>query len=214
MVSASDLNPFNYTIELQGTGIVEGPTSWTSDVPITYNIPDGLAVGDYTYIVNFTDDGDNFITDSMIFTVGDDPTITNAPSDFTVGTGYSGQSISCTASDLHPDTYTIELQGTGVVAGPTSWTSGVPITYSIPDGLGLGTHVYTVNFTDFSGNSITDSFTFTVEDTTASTDDPTDDPTDDSNGDDSNGVGAIISLITLAIAVSIVKAKRREHWKN
>ena len=33
--------------------------------------------------------------------------------------GYTGQSLSWTATDANPDTYTIELQGSGIVAGPT-----------------------------------------------------------------------------------------------
>jgi hypothetical protein len=165
--TATDLNPGTYTIELQGTGIVSGPTAWITGVPITYDIPDGLALGSFIYTVNFTDDGGNSITESVTFTVGDtvDPTVTNAPSDITVESDYTEQTISWTATDLNPSTYTIELQGTGVVAGPTSWTSGVAITYNIPDGFAIGSYVYTVNFTDDGGSSVTESVTFTVGDT-------------------------------------------------
>jgi hypothetical protein len=167
--TATDVNPNTYTIELIETGIVAGPTAWTSGNTITYNIPDGFGVGSYIYIVNFTDDYANSIIDSVTFTVGDttNPTITNAPSDFTVETGYNGQSLSWTATDTQPNTYTIELQGSGIVASPTVWTSGVAITYNISNGFAIGVYVYTVNFTDNYGNFITDSVTFTVgEDTT------------------------------------------------
>jgi hypothetical protein len=165
--TATDANPDTYTIELQGTGVVAGPTPWMSGNAINYNIPNGFGVGAYIYTVTFTDDYDHFITNSVTFTVGDttNPTITNAPSDLTVEFGYTGQSISWTATDANPDTYTIELQGTGVVRGPTAWTSGVAITYAIPNGFTLGVYVYTVNFADDYGNFITDSVTFTVEDT-------------------------------------------------
>jgi len=166
--TATDLNPDDYTIELQGSGIVAGPTAWTSGGAITYNIPNGFAIGVYIYTVNFTDDYDNFKTDSVTFTVEDstNPTIVSAPSDLTVEFGYTGQSISWTATDPNPNTYTIELQGSEIVAGPTIWTSGVAITYNIPDDLAVDDYVYTVNFTDNYENSIIDSVTFTVEDTT------------------------------------------------
>jgi len=70
------------------------------------------------------------------------PIISNAPGDFTVEAGYTGQSISWTATDPNPDTYTIELLGTGIVAGPTAWTSGNAINYDIPDGFSVGSYIY------------------------------------------------------------------------
>jgi len=163
-----DFTPNTYTIELQGTGIVAGPTAWTSGIAITYNIPDGFGIGSYIYTINITDDSGNFVTDSVNFTVEDvtNPIITDAPSSLIIEFEYMGQSLSWTATDLNPNTYTIDLQGTGTIIGPTAWTSGVAITYYIPDGFGLGVNTYTVNFTDDYGNSITDSVTFTVEDTT------------------------------------------------
>jgi len=166
--TAIDANPDTYTIELQGTGIVAGPTVWTFGNAINYNIPDGFGLGSYVYTVNFTDLGDNFIIDSVTFTVGDltNPTIISAPSDLTVEFGYTGQSLSWTATDPNPNTYMIELQGSGIVAGPTAWTSGVSIAYNIPNGFAVGVYIYTVNFTDDYGNSIIDNVTFTVGDTT------------------------------------------------
>jgi len=166
--TATDPYPSTYIIELQGSGIVAGPTAWTSGVTITYNIPNGFAVGVYIYTVNFTDDYGNSIIDSVTFTVGDttNPTIISAPSDLTVEFGYTGQSISWTATDPNPNAYTIELQGSGIVAGPTAWTSGIAIKYNIPDGFSVGVYVYTVNFTDYYGNSMIDSVIFTVCDTT------------------------------------------------
>ena len=166
--TATDPNPYNYTIELQGSGIVAGPSSWSSGVAIPYDIPDGLAIGDYIYTVNFTDDYDNYVTDTITITVQDttDPTITNAPSNFAVEFGYAGVDISWTATDLNPNNYTIELQGSGIVAGPSAWSTGVAIMYDVPDGLAIGDYIYTVNFTDDYDNLITDSVTMTVGDTT------------------------------------------------
>jgi hypothetical protein len=166
--TATDTNPTTFTIELQGSGIVAGPSSWTSDVEITLDIPDGLALGVYNYIIIFTDNYGYSMDDSFTFTVEDttDPIITNAPSDLTVEFGYTGQSISWIATDPNPSTCTIELQGSGIVAGPTAWTSATAITYDIPDGLAVGVYVYTITFSDDGSNSITHSLTFTVDDTT------------------------------------------------
>ncbi|MFX0034000.1 MAG: hypothetical protein ACFE9P_15180, partial [Candidatus Hermodarchaeota archaeon] len=153
-----------YTITLEGIGIVAGPTVWSNNTAITFNVPDGSAVGQYIYTVNFTDDYNNFITDAVIMTVEDtiDPIVTNAPSDFSVNQGYTGVNISWTATDPHPSTYTIELEGSGIIEGPTAWLSGVAITYFVPEGLAAGQYSYTVNFTDQYGNSITHTVTLTV----------------------------------------------------
>ncbi|MFW9989456.1 MAG: hypothetical protein ACFFC3_12440 [Candidatus Odinarchaeota archaeon] len=67
--TATDANPNIYTIELQGFNIVTGPTTWSNNTEITYNIPDGLSAGKYNYIVNFTDDFDNSITDTVTITI-------------------------------------------------------------------------------------------------------------------------------------------------
>jgi hypothetical protein len=91
-----------------------------------------------------------------------DPMFTTTPSDFTIDYGYTGVSISWTSTDLHPHTYTIELQGTGIVAGPTAWSNGVAIIYNVSDGLAVGDYIYTVNFTDQYHNSIIDTITLTV----------------------------------------------------
>ncbi|MFX0148594.1 MAG: hypothetical protein ACFE8E_12725 [Candidatus Hodarchaeota archaeon] len=162
--TATDQNPNIYTITLEGIGIVAGPTVWSNNTAITFNVPDGSAVGQYIYTVNFTDDYNNFITDAVIMTVEDtiDPIVTNAPSDFSVNQGYTGVNISWTATDPHPSTYTIELEGSGIIEGPTAWLSGVAITYFVPEGLAAGQYSYTVNFTDQYGNSITHTVTLTV----------------------------------------------------
>jgi len=165
--NATDPFPNTYTIELQGSGIVAGPFIWTSGTLINYNIPDGFVVGVYVYTINFTDDNGNSIIDSVIFNVDDDtnPIIKNAPNDLTVELGYTGQSLSWNASDHHPNIYTIELQGLGIVVEPTVWTSTLSIIYNIPNNFALGNYVYTVNFTDDYGNSIIDSVIFNVGDT-------------------------------------------------
>lgn len=131
---------------------------------ITYDIPDGFSVGAYTYIANFTDDYGNSVTDIVIFTVTDttNPLIVSAPADLNLEPGYSGEALSWSATDAHPDTCEIELQETGIVTGALPWTSGDPITFNIPDGLPAGDYVYTATFTDESGNFISNSVTVTI----------------------------------------------------
>jgi len=167
--AATDDNPNTYTVTLQGSGIVEGPTAWSSGATVNYDIPDGLAVGEYFYTINFTDDYGRYVTDTVKVTVQDttNPVITSLPSDFTIESGYTGEIILWTATDLNPQTYTIELQGTGIVEGPTTWSSGAAITYNIPNGLAVGEYSYTVNIYDESGNYVSDTITVMVREPSA-----------------------------------------------
>ncbi|MFX1345054.1 MAG: hypothetical protein ACFFBC_15125 [Promethearchaeota archaeon] len=202
--TATDANPANYTVELQGTGVVAGPTAWSSDVAITYNIPDGLSAGTYTYIVNFTDIFGLYNTDIVIMTVEPpdttDPVITDSPSDFSVKVGYSGESISWTATDANPGTYTIKLNGSEIV-GPTIWSSGIAVTYNIPDGLGIGLHTYEINFTDSSGNSQSDTVIFTVEEKSEA-----------AEVIPGYGLPIIFGVVTLVSIGLIVIMKKRNRW--
>jgi len=172
--TATDLNNATYTIKLQGTGIVAGPSNWNNDTPITYNIPEGFGTGDYLYTINIIDIDGNFVKDTMNFTVIPDatePVFNVSPNNRTLEAGYTGESLSWTVSDATNNTYTIELQGSGIIVGPTTWNSGVPTTYNIPDGLAVSDYIYTANFTDMWDNSIVDYVNITVEDTTAPTSD-------------------------------------------
>jgi hypothetical protein len=188
-------------IELEGTGQVSmgpGLMSWFSGEIITYNIPDGLLMGVYVYTINFTDTSGNSVIDSFTFTVSDtvDPIVTHTPEDITVESGYSWQNILWRATDLHPGTYTIELEGTGVVAGPTYWMSGQDIYYDIPDGHEPGDYIYTITFLDSPGNSVSDSITFTVE-------------TTDTGLGDAGVAIIVIAAISVVAVVAVVIMKKR-----
>jgi hypothetical protein len=196
--TATDFNADDYSIELQGVGIVEGPSSWSSGSPVIYNIPNGLGLGTYTYTVNFTDDYDHFITDSVQFTVEDttDPVITFSSDDITIEVGYNNLNISWTATDIFPGTYTIEMVGSGIVIGPLTWTSGKPIVYDIPDGLATGTYVFDITIIDESGNTATATITVTVT----------------VSGGTSNGTipfGGSFVLISIATIIGLVVLRKR-----
>jgi len=166
---ATDEDPNIYTIELAGIGIVDGPTSWSSGVAVTYDIPEGLLVGDHFYTINFTDESGNFITDEVKITVqGDviDPIVTFGTEDYSLANGYTEEFISWIATDENPNTYTIEVQGCGVIAGPIVWYSGVEIHYYLPEELTPGDYFYTVNFTDDAGNFATDTVKLTIQEET------------------------------------------------
>ncbi|MCK4383747.1 MAG: hypothetical protein KAW66_10670, partial [Candidatus Lokiarchaeota archaeon] len=128
------------------------------------------------------------------------PLITNAPSDFTVDYGYTGISISWTATDSNPNIYTIELQGSGVVAGPFAWSSSVAITYNVPNGLAVGEYFYTVNFTDDYNNYITDTVKMTVREVI----------TDGNGGAISFGNYYLIFLVIGIISLVIVQKRRKQ----
>jgi hypothetical protein len=163
--NATDDNPYNYTIELQGSGVVVEPTAWSSGVAVNYTIPDGFPIGDYYYIINYTDSFENFITDTVKFTVGDSitPIITDVPEDYSCFSGYTDVCLIWIATDAHPATYTIEHQGHGILTGPISWTSGSDVSYTIPEGLSIGEHFFTINFTDLAGNYATDTVKITIQ---------------------------------------------------
>ncbi|MHA1375255.1 MAG: hypothetical protein ACTSR7_13295 [Promethearchaeota archaeon] len=76
------------------------------------------------------------------------------------------------AYDTNPNTYTIELQGSGIVAGPILWSNGVAITYNIPDGFAAGDYFYTVTFTDIAGNFVKDTVKITVKEEPPVADNP------------------------------------------
>jgi microcystin-dependent protein len=160
----SDLDPGSFIIELTGTGIVDSG-SWTELLDIIpYSVPDGFGVGEYIYTLNVSDASGNFVTESVTFTVEDttNPIISESPYDVVVNEGYLNRLISWTATDPYPDTYTIELEGSGIVVDHTTWTSGIPVTYTIPEGFSAGTYTYIITFYDEEGNSVSESVLFTV----------------------------------------------------
>ena len=168
-----------------------------------------ISGGGFTTLVNLESSDYARVIDNLLILEGiadmAAPTISGAPSDFTVYSNYTGVSISWTATEPNPDTYTIELQGSGIVAGPNLWASDLAVTYNVPDGLPIGDHIYTINFTDDYDYFITNTITMTVQEV----------PT---NGDgDGNGNGTIhgydIAILIGVIGVSVLLLKRTRKKK-
>jgi len=161
-----------------------------------------LMSSDYTHVI------DNLLLLEGIPDIAA-PTITDAPSDFTIESNYTGVSISWTATDPNPNIYTIELQGSGIIVGPNLWLSGAAVTYNVPDGLPVGDHIYIINFTDDYDNFITNTITMTVQEVTTNGD-------DDGDGD-GNGDGTIhgydIAILIGVIGVSVLLLKRTRKKK-
>ncbi len=90
-----------------------------------------------------------------------DPVLTATPADFAVDHDYTGVTIEWTATDANPYQYGITRNGTGVLT-PTAWTSGVEVSYAVPDGLAAGDHLFRVGFTDQRGHVVYDEVIMTV----------------------------------------------------
>jgi len=135
-----------------GTPVYADTTGSAKDVYVS---------GDYAYVA----DGD---TGLAVVDISDmnNPVITISPNNFAVEYGYTGQSISWTATDANPNNYTIESIGTPIgphiVVTPTPWANNMPVVYNIPDGFEEGVYLYTVNFTDDYGNSISNTVRVTI----------------------------------------------------
>ncbi|MHA2299145.1 MAG: hypothetical protein ACXADA_24210, partial [Candidatus Hodarchaeales archaeon] len=86
------------------------------------------------------------------------PVVSNPP-DITYHEGETGHSISWTANDDHPTTYTITRGGTTIDSG--DWIDGQTFTVNV-DGLSAGSYTYTITLNDFAGHQTTDSVTVTV----------------------------------------------------
>jgi parallel beta-helix repeat protein len=114
---------------------------------------DGLAYGDHAVVITVWDIEDNTVTNSLTIHVFDDtnPTI-NGPPNMEIFVGGSGQEMIWEVFDLHPDTYTVELDGEEYATG--SWTSG-ELSINI-DGLTEGEYVLVLYIYDVDGNEAYD----------------------------------------------------------
>jgi len=164
------------------------------DIEVNYNSDGALTYYEFSY------GGEMLVTLTLVEPF--DPVITNSPDNFTIETGYVGESISWTATDLNPNTYTIVLEGVGIVAGPLAWASGVAITYNIPGGYAAGNYTYTITITDKYGNFATDSVAMTIiEAETIST-------TEEIPGYDLSIIIGISAVVLISL-VALMKKKKK-----
>ena len=145
--------------------------AYTGDVQMRLTDPLNrfIQTNDYSFDPSIT----SSYADSLLITVyyqdqlvwGKEPGFTNPapiidhPADISYDLGTTGHTITWTATDIDPDTYTITLDGTVVDSG--NWISGSSITINV-DGLSLGENLYTIVVNDQAGKSATDVVKVTV----------------------------------------------------
>ncbi|MGY5859525.1 MAG: NosD domain-containing protein [Candidatus Thorarchaeota archaeon] len=155
---------FEYTLEVVAPSEIAPIADWwiddadfaVADGVITNNV--ALDFGEHPVEVRVINIYGFYLSGHFIVTVNDTvaPTIVG-PDDFSY---VVGQSISWTADDYDPASYSVTLDGVEIMSG--AWNSTAEnITISL-DGLSVGDYTYVVTFTDGSGNSATDTVVVTV----------------------------------------------------
>lgn len=117
---------------------------------VTVNI-DGLAYGTHTVVITVWDVDQNSVTDTVIVHVYDDlsPVLKSPPNQL-LFVDATGQTIDWQASDLHPATYALAVDGTEFASG--TWTSGT-LAVNV-DGINdMGQHTLLLIIYDIDGNS-------------------------------------------------------------
>ncbi|MBN1216493.1 MAG: hypothetical protein JXA99_13765 [Candidatus Lokiarchaeota archaeon] len=152
-----DASPKNYTIKRDGTPVDSG--FYTSTAPISINI-DGLSTNTYSYSLEVDDDVGNSNSDVVSVNVlpSIDPVLSDAPN-IKFELGETGNTITWTATDSFPNTYTVKIGNSNVDSG--EWTSGGPITYNV-DHLLVGTYTIVIEVRDKAGNIVSDTVTVEV----------------------------------------------------
>jgi hypothetical protein len=151
-------NPDQYYIYQNGVQIESN--NWTTGTPISINI-DGLALGIYNFTILLLDQMGNEVIHTVFITVEDttSPIFTSSQDDFTYEFAATGNLLSWTVTDTHPQQYIIYRNGVQTIS--SSWASGIPISVNV-DGLALGTYNYTILVSDTSGNNASHSVFVTV----------------------------------------------------
>ncbi|MFW9849235.1 MAG: right-handed parallel beta-helix repeat-containing protein [Candidatus Thorarchaeota archaeon] len=157
----SDLHPDTYTAYLDGEEWDTG--SWSNGV-LEINI-DGMDEGEHSLLMEIADIDGNIAFDPVLIRVivdTDDPVI-DSPADITYILGETGNAIVWTATDANPDSYEITAPGGGMTElgiASGNWY-GARVTLNV-DGLGNGTHSFTLTVFDGAGNSASDTVVVTV----------------------------------------------------
>jgi parallel beta-helix repeat protein len=130
-------------------GIERASAAWNFQ-NITVNI-DGLDYGPHAVVVTVWDVDQNNVTDTVHVHVfdGTAPTINN-PSDRKAFVDASEQTITWGVFDLHPDEYTLSMDGEVIETG--TWVSGL-IELNI-DGFDEGDYEFTLIIWDIDGNTV------------------------------------------------------------
>ncbi|MFQ5978677.1 MAG: nitrous oxide reductase family maturation protein NosD [Candidatus Heimdallarchaeota archaeon] len=154
--NAYDRHPGTYNVTRNGTLIAND--TWTA--PSIVLQVDGLPFGNYTFMITVYDTFGNFISDTVVVRVLDESLpVLDSPLDVRYVQGDDTKTISWTATDNYPASYTIYRDGVEVENG--LWISGDQIIVNI-SGLAIGDYNFTIVVEDQSGNKGSDSVIVTV----------------------------------------------------
>ena len=191
-----DNNPDSYEIFKDNTLLELGNWNGSS---LSISI-DGLAIGEYIFMLRVNDTTGNSVNDNVTVSVHDFVPILDSPADINYKEGEYGNNIFWNASDLNPDYYMIFRNGSEILSA--KW-DGLGVQVSI-DGLSVGVYNYTIHVNDTSDQTAYDTVIVTVESNTATT------TTTTTNGIDIGLQIIVVAGISITVfAIIIVIMKRR-----
>ena len=149
-----DANPYSYEI-YRDTVLIDAGL-WSSNSPITVNVDGLIGFSNYNFTLVVSDLGglttSNTVWVSVTSKDNFPPTI-DSPADIEYEVGTPGVTISWTATDSNPGTYTVIRMDKVLIS--SYWTSGKKITVPV-DGLAVGEYNYTIVVSDTKGLSASD----------------------------------------------------------
>ncbi len=155
----ADVHPDRLRLFIDGN-----PQEWQSWSIGRYSIRvGGTELVEHNYTIAAYDSWGNVVADSVLVTVRDTtPPEVTACDNIVYEAGTEGHNITWIVGDIHPALFQIIIDG--VPGDCTEWNNGT-VSISV-DRLELGTHNYTIEVCDTSGNVATSTVMVTVVDTT------------------------------------------------
>nr|MDO8114033.1 NosD domain-containing protein [Candidatus Sigynarchaeota archaeon] len=157
----------SYAVSIDGLVVSDGELN-DSSANITISV-NGLSLGTHLITIEVMDGYGSKSRDSVQMVVTNTaPSFITTPIDLTVEAGSTGNVVAWTFADpsVASPTYSVARDGVTIVMDATC-TPGIPINVSI-DGLGVGTHVFSIEVNDGHGSSCTHVVSVTVTNTAPS----------------------------------------------
>ncbi|MFW9870508.1 MAG: hypothetical protein ACFFEL_12855, partial [Candidatus Thorarchaeota archaeon] len=202
----TDAHPSGYEIFREDVLIMSGLWNSSSET-ITVSV-DGQPVGTYNYTIRVFDVGGSSVSDTvMVFVQDGTPPTINSPTDIVYNQGETGNSITWSPIDLHPESY--EIYRDSVLIRTGAWNSSSESISISVDGLTQGEYNYTISVSDIGGNSIADQVIVTVQPsttpiTTTTTSQPTQTTTTESPPPSQNPLQQILLVVLTWVVTGIV----------